>query len=268
LAALHQQWFRPDQAQILVVGDISQNELKPLLEQTFADWRAPAVPAPTATLPVVAVPAPKVVLIDKPGSEQSLIVAASLAPPFNDPDHEKLQMANQVLGGLFSSRLNLNLREDKHWSYGARSGFDDNRGQALFSASAQIERAHTAEALLEAQKELRELLTTRPPTAEELSAARQGLISELPAQAETSSGTAGLLGQILTFGLPLDYYQGYPARLAALSPQAVQQAAKKLYQPDQLTWFVVGDLAVIEASIRKLNLAPVQVMDADGKVLR
>src|SRR3546814_6296763 len=119
LQAFYQRWLRPDSATLLIVGDTTMAEIEPLLEKQFGDWKAPAAALPTKMLATVALPsAPRLVLVNKTGAEQSLIMAAELAPPKSDPDDLAMQLAATTLGGNFVSRLNMNLREDKHWSYG------------------------------------------------------------------------------------------------------------------------------------------------------
>ena len=262
------QFLRPDGARLLVVGDVDPATLKAELESVLGDWQVPTLAQPPIALPPLTAPVARVFLFDKPGAEQSLIAAADLAPPANDPQREAMELANAVLGGLFTSRLNMNLREDKHWSYGAATALGEARGPALFHAQAAVERDHTADALREAKKEIAQLTGARPPTEAELDAARKSLSRALPGEAETAVGVLDLYQKLLTYGLPDDHYAGYTARLAALDGKAVAAAAKRLARPEALTWFVVGDLAKIEASVRALKLGPVTVLDAAGQTLR
>ena len=268
LQTLAARFLTPRGLRILVVGDTDPATLKPLLEQSFGDWNAPAEAPAFPALPVVASPTPRVYLFDKPGAEQSLIAAADLAPSSADPDREAMELANAVLGGLFTSRLNLNLREDKHWSYGASSGIGEALGPALFYAQASVETARTADSLREARREIAELGGRRPPVEAELDAARKALVRTLPGQAETADGVLDLYRRLLAYGLPEQYYDGYAARLAALDPKTVARAAQRLARPEALSWFVVGDLAKVEPAVRALGFAPVTVLDAEGRVLR
>ena len=268
LRTLAKQVLRPDGARILVVGDTDRESLEPLLDAALGDWTAPASPAPSRSLPPVQTPKARVVLFDQPGAQQSTVVAADLSMDVRDPDIEAAELANAVLGGLFTSRLNLNLREDKHWTYGAFSSLSESLGPGLFGARAAIETPHTAAGMREMQKEIAGIAGKRPPTEAELDAARQSLVRALPGQAETSAGVLGLYQRLLSYGLPLDRYEGYGARLSALTGAQVKAAAAKLARPNALTWLVVGDLDTIEADIRKLNLGPVTVMSAEGVVQR
>lgn len=269
LRALAPTVLHPDAARLLVVGDTDQATLQPLLETALGAWSASAPAVPARSLPPVQKPASaRVFLFDLPGAEQSLVAAADLSMTATDPQHEAADLADAVLGGLFTSRLNLNLREDKHWTYGASSGLRESIGAGLFGVQAAIETPHTAAALQEIKREIAEIAGKRPPTATELDAARKSLVRALPSQAETAGGVLALYQRLLAYGLPADHYSGYAARLAALDAASVASAATQLARPEALTWFVVGDLEKIEADIRKLNLGPVTVLDARGAELR
>ncbi len=271
LRAMSPTVLRPDGARLIVVGDTDPATLKPLLEAAFGDWAPPAAAAPMRELPAVVVPAgSRVFLFDLPGAEQSLVSAADLSLPVTAPEHEAADLANAVLGGLFTSRLNINLREQKHWTYGAFSGLQESVGPGLFAARASVETPHTAAAMAEMKREIADIAGKRPPTAAELDAARKSLVRALPGQAETAGGVLALYQRLLAFGLPTDRYSGYGDRLAALKPADVTRAAALLARPNALTWFVVGDLAKIEADIRKLKLklGPVTVLNARGETLR
>ncbi|MES2683355.1 MAG: pitrilysin family protein [Pseudomonadota bacterium] len=268
LRTLAPQVLRPDGARLLVVGDTTQAALQPLLEAAFGNWKPPASPALDRKLPAVVPPTARVFLFDFPGAEQSVVAAADLSLPVTDAQHEAADLANAVLGGLFTSRLNINLREQKNWTYGAFSGLQESIGPGLFGARANIETPHTADAMREMRREIAEIAGKRPPTPAELDAARKSLVRALPGQAETAGGVMGLYQRLLSYGLPTNHYSGYAARLAALSGAEVASAAAKLARPEALTWFVVGDLTKIEADIRKLRLGPVQVLNARGEVLR
>ena len=174
---------------------------------------------------------------------------------------------NQVLGGDFSSRINMNLREDKHWSYGAGSIVWDARGQRLFFVYAPVQTDKTKESMVEVAKELTGIRSARPVTSDELSQAQSTLTLALPGEWETMSAVAGSLGSIVRFGLPDSYYNTYADRVRALSLRDMTMVASKLVQPDRALWVVVGDRGKIEAGIRELNLGEIRYIDADGKVL-
>ncbi len=269
LVAFHQRWVRPDNATLLIVGDTSLAEIQPLIEARFGDWQAPQAKPPVKQIPAVALAAkPRVFLLDKPGATQSIVAAANIAPDGQASGQEAMSTANTVLGGQFISRLNLNLREDKHWSYGASSSVTRTRGPQVFLAQAAVERDRTADSIVEMQKELREMVGKRPPTAAEVDAAKRADLLALPGSFETAGQVAGAFTSSIELGQPDDYYNRLPALISEQTPEAVAAAAKQLVRPEALTWFVVGDLARIEAGVRKLNLGEVSVLDADGKKLR
>ncbi|MDB6044493.1 MAG: insulinase family protein [Gammaproteobacteria bacterium] len=269
LRSFYRQWVRPDNATLLIVGDTTLAQIRPLLEQRLSGWKAPAEPLPVKQLGVVSPQAkPRVFLVNRTGSEQSLIMAVELAPPRSDPRNVAFETVNTILGGSFISRINMNLREDKHWSYGAGSSLIDAKGQRPFAASALVQTDKTAESMREMLKELRDLVGARQPSETEIRFAKDTLVRALPGSNETSSEVASSFADILTYGLPDSYLNDFVGEVEALSPSQLQAAASALVHPDALTWFVVGDLSSIEANVRKLDMGTVKVLDADGNVLR
>jgi zinc protease len=261
--------MRPDNATLLVVGDTTMAQLKPLLEQRLGGWHAPAEPLPVKNAPPAPEQAaPRVFLIDKPGAEQSLVLAANLAPPAADPDEEAMHTVNTALGGMFGARLNRNLREEKHWSYGASSTLAEARDPQVYLAYANVEQAHTADSAREMRKELLDILGPRPLSAAEIEAAKQAQVRSLPGNFESVTEVAGAVGHLIEFGLPDDYWNTYVPRVEALDAAQLKRAAAKLVRPEQSTWIIVGDLARIEAPVRALKLGEVRVLDTDGKLVR
>ncbi len=265
-ASYHSTWFRPNNATLLVVGDTTLAELTPLLEKTFSQWKPGPVPAKTFA-EVRPAAQPVVYLMDRPGSQQSVIYAAQLAPPTNSPEAIPLQVLNAVFGGSFSSRLNMNLREDKHWSYGVRSDVSPARGQRAYISRAPVQTDKTKEALQELVREYTDLAGARPVTAEELTAAQLRESLGLPGAFETSSQLNDAYSTILQYRLPESYYEDFTAKAMAVTPDTANALARRLVVPAQLTWVVVGDMAKVEAGIRELNLGEVRRIDADGKLL-
>ncbi|MDR3417782.1 MAG: pitrilysin family protein [Nevskia sp.] len=269
LVAFQHRWLRPDNATLLVVGDVQLAQIKALLEAKFGAWQAPAEPLPVKQIPVPSRrPAPRLFLIDKPGAEQSLILAANVAPPASDPDQEAMHTVNTALGGMFDSRLNLNLREARHWAYGASSNLQEARGPQIYLAASNVERSHTAEGLREMRKELTDIVGPRPLTPAEVEAAKQAEVRSLPGAFESLGGVSGAIDHLIEYGLPDDYWNQYVPRVEALAPAQLQAAAAKMVKPDELTWVVVGDLAHVEAALRALNVGEVRVLDADGRPVR
>ncbi|HEX4895151.1 MAG TPA: pitrilysin family protein [Solimonas sp.] len=269
LRRFYGRWLRPDNATLLVVGDTRMSEIKPLLEKHLGSWRAAAEPRPVKALAQVALPEkPRLVLVNKTDAEQSLVLAAHLAPPKSDPDDLAMQVANTALGGNFVSRLNMNLREDKHWSYGAGSAISGAKAQRPFIAYASVQSDKTLDSMAEMRRELEGLVGQRPLDAEEVAFARNSLVRSLPGDNETVAEVAGSFVTVLTYGLPEDYWNRYVATVSSLDATAVNAAARRLVQPQALTWVIVGDLARIEAPIRKLGWGEVTVLDPDGQKLR
>ena len=269
VAAFYQQWQRPDTATLLVVGDITMAEIKPLLEARFGDWHAPNDTPPRKRVePVVPATRPHVYLLDKPGATQSVISAANIASSSSESENEAMALVNTVLGGQFTSRLNLNLREDKHWSYGANSSVTRARGPQVFVAQASVERDRTHDSIVEMLKELRDIGGKRPPTAAEIEAAKQRAVLALPSRFETGGQVLSAYASLMELDLPDSFYRRLPELIRNQTPESLTAAAHTLVQPSALTWVIVGDLSKIEADVRALNLGPVQVLDADGNVLR
>jgi predicted Zn-dependent peptidase len=269
LRAFHRDWLRPDNARLLIVGDTTLAEIVPLLDARFGAWRAPDAPLPKKN--VAAVPLPvkaRVFLIDKPEAEQSVIIAGVPAPSSKAANHLEIQTMNAILGGTFTSRLNMNLREDKHWSYGAGAALPGAVGQRPYYLYAPVQSDKTLESIREVAREAREYVGKRPPTADELAKIKARDVRRLPGQYETAGAVMGALAGIVLYERPDDYVQTLRARVERQSLPGIQAVAREVLRPDALTWVIVGDLARIEAPIRKLNLGEVKVLDADGNVVR
>ena len=263
LARFHDTWFKPNNATLLVVGDTSMAEIKPKLERLLASWKPGDVPQ--KTVPKVPQPEKNVVyLIDRPGSGQSVIFGAQLAPPLNDPDAVSLQLVNDIFGGQFSSRINMNLREDKHWSYGVRSILPSARGQRPYISISAVQTDKTKESISELVKEYNGIAGTKPITPEELKDAQTNATLALPGSFETDQQLSGGYGTILQNGLPEDYYNTFTQKAMTVTPVGANEIAKKHILPDHLVWVVVGDMAKVESGIRELNLGDVHKIDPDG----
>ena len=201
LQAFYKRWVRPDNSLLLVVGDTTLAAVQPLLEARLGGWKAPAEALPKKNITEVALAAkPRVFLIDRPGAEQSQIMAATVGPTRADPDHIRFVALDTMLGGNFVSRLNMNLREDKHWAYGAGTRITDAIGQGMFRAGAGVQTDKTAESMVEIRKEMRDILGSKKPTAAELKFAQDSIAIALPGNNETSDEIANSYGEILTFG--------------------------------------------------------------------
>lgn len=266
LAKYHATWFKPNNATLLVVGDTTLAEMTPLLEKAFASWRPGEVPKKVITQ--VAPPAqPLVYLVDRPGALQSVILGAQLAPPRNSPEALPLEIVNDVFGGTFSSRINMNLREDKHWSYGVRSYTTPAIGQRPFMSVSPVQTDKTGAALKELVDEYRNIAGGKPIADRELRFAQDNKTLRLPGSFETASQLAGAYSAIVQYGLPEDYYNTYTEKALALTPQEANALAARSFVADRLVWVVVGDMAKVEQDIRALKLGEVRRIDTDGKPL-
>jgi len=256
-------WLRPDNATLVVVGDTTMDELKPMLEAHLGEWQAANdKPRPEKRLPEITPPEQAhIYLVDRPGSNQATVIAGNVAPPKSSDQDVAMETVNAVLGGMFNSRLNLNLREDKHWSYGARSLLMNARAQQPFVAYAAVQIDKTAPAMQEMRDELIAIRDGRPVSDSELSAAQANLTRSLPGENETTSALASTLTDSVVFNLPDDYYEGYVRRIRDLDDPALTKAAQSMIDTDGLTWVVVGDLNQIETAIRELGWGKVQTVD-------
>jgi len=205
-----------------------------------------------------------VYLIDRPGSGQSVIFGAQLAPPRNDPDSVDLQLVNDVFGGTFSSRINMNLREDKHYSYGVFAMLPAARAQRPYISISAVQTDKTKESMIELVKEYKGIVGDKPIGGEELKDFQTDETLRLPGSFETVQQVAGAYSTILQYGLPEDYYNTFTQKAMALTADGANEIAKKYILPDHLVWVVVGDLAKVEAGVRELNLGEVHKIDADG----
>jgi zinc protease len=267
LVGYHDTWFKPNNATLLVVGDTTLAELTPLLERAFGAWRPGTVPAREVGR-VDQPPGTTIYLIDRPGALQSDIVGAQLAPPRNTPDAVALNLLNDVFGGTFSSRLNMVLREDKHWSYGVGTSLVAAKGQRILYSGSPVQTDKTADALRELARQYAELGGARPVTPGELREAQANETLGLPGSFETVSQLSNAYATILQYGLPEDYYNTYTAATLALTPAQLNALAARVVLPRQPVWIVVGDMSKIEAPIRALNLGTVHRIDVEGKTLQ
>jgi predicted Zn-dependent peptidase len=265
LAQFQRDFVRPDRAAIFVVGDASMETALPLLDAVFGDWAAPDSPAPTVSPAALAAhQRPRLFLIDRPGAQQSHLFAARTTSPTTSPQHLSLQLANAVFGGAFTSRLNANLREDKHWSYGARSTLIDAVGPRPLLISAPVQADRTAEAIAEIVGELDAICRVRPPTVAEVAKVKAQRTRALPGSYETAGAVLSALASNRLFARPDDYVATLARAVEATAAEEIAAAAKALFEADAYTWLVIGDLAKIESSVRALGIGELHLLDADA----
>ncbi|HVG45590.1 MAG TPA: pitrilysin family protein [Longimicrobium sp.] len=261
VADFHAARYRPDAATLVASGDVSVDEVVALAERWFGDWRGGAEPvAPAETRPRVE--RTTIVLLDRPGAVQSEIRVGHVGVARTAPDHFAITVMNAILGGTFSSRLNMNLRERLGYTYGASSTFAMRRQPGPFSMSAAVQTEVTAHAVSETLRELRGMQEAEVTPAE-LEDARNYLAGVFPLGLQTTDGVAGKLSTIATYGLPDDYYEHYRERLLAVTAADVLQAARERLWPDRAAVVVAGDAETIRPELEALDLGPVVVMDPD-----
>ncbi|MCC7141741.1 MAG: insulinase family protein [Candidatus Eisenbacteria bacterium] len=260
--AFYRDYYAPNNAALILVGDLSVGEAKKLATDAFGGWIGEAkVPAsPDAGRPI----ANRLVIVDKPGAPQTALLVAQIATRRSDPDWDRLNLLNVVVGGNFAGRLNMNLREDKGYSYGCYSWLGDERGVSSLGCFASVRADVTGASIGEMLNEYRGLLT-RPATEEELTLAKRSLTQTLPAKFETTNQTVGTLGQLYLNDQPLDYFQSLPGRVNAMTSQDLVETAKKWIRPERMLVVAVGDRAQIEAQVGELKLGAVAHRAADGK---
>ena len=258
---VHARAINPANLTFAVAGDINLNELVELLESKFGDWTSEN-DAGLKALTQVALPQTRTIyLIDKPNAQQSYIVAGQLLPPTATDEEIALNYMNYAIGGSFTARLNMNLREDKSWSYGVRTRLGDAKGQRAMLVTAPVQTDKTAESMAEIVREYADYLSTKPITEDELAKGKASKTLRLPGQFETLGALKGGVADIVSYDRDLNYLNELPMLLDRPTLSQVQEKAQTYIKPDQWTWLIVGDLAKIEAPIRDLNLGNVVVMD-------
>ena len=266
LVNYHQTWFKPNNATMIVVGDTTMEEIKPKLEKLFRRWQPGNVP--TKNIGNVDLPdKDRIYIIDRPDAVQSIIFAANVAPPAGQGNEIAIETMNEIIGGSFTSRINMNLREDKHWAYGARSVLVSTKGQRPYIAYAPVQTDKTMESMAEIKRELKEYLGDNPATDEELEKVKNNNTLSLPGRWETASAVLRDIGEIVTYDLPDDYWDTYADNVRNLSLDQIIESADDVIKPDNLLWVVVGDREKIEPRIRELELGEIIHLDADGNLL-
>jgi len=267
IVAFHKAYYQPGRALITVVGDTTLATAKPAIEKALAAW-AKGGERPTFNYPAVAEPRPTTIfLVDKPGAAQSTFAIGRPGPPRSTPDYYALQVMNTILGGMFQSRLNANIREEKGYSYGVTSSFAFGKGPGAFRTGGDIVTAKSDVALVEFMKELRGMLGARPLTDDELSTAKDALVQRLPGTFASVASINSAVTTLWSQGLPDDYYQQYAKRIAAITRDDVVRVAKQYVTVDHLAIVIVGDRSVIEGPLKATGLAPIVVYDIEGNPL-
>lgn len=259
IVAFHRLHYRPDNAALIFVGDITLTEAQALAVKAFGDWQPgdQPIPARPASDPATD---PAVVVIDRPGAPQSFVVAGCATISRQDPDYLPMSVVNEAFGGQFASRINLNLREDKGYTYGVRSEVLSWRDGGLFIIAAPVETAVTVASVRELIDEMTALNGSHPLQGAELADSRNRLIMGFPGKFTTYSRIAAGVGTLRKNGLPLDEWQTYASRVTAIDRQIVARAAKRRLIPERLVWVIVGDWQEIGPGLEALGLGEIEVL--------
>jgi zinc protease len=265
LKRFYETYYRPNNAVLVVVGNTKMKAVKAKLESAFANWKAgniPAVNVPEAAKRDSAT----IYLVDKPGAAQSIIQAGHVGAPRSSDDFFAISVMNSLLGGQFTSRINLNLREEKGYTYGARSAFSWRRGAGPFFANAPVQTAVTKESVMEIWKELNGVRGSIPVTDKELNYNKQSIIRRFPSGFETVDQIAGNLASMITFGLPDTYFNNYIGRISSISLADVNRVANKYVEPGKMAFVVVGDKKTIEPKLKEIEGlgGNIVYLDAEG----
>ena len=268
VAAFHQRMYSPANTTVLLVGDVTADEGRRIAEQALGRWTVAG--AAQAALPrpnPVAVSGTRILLVDRPGSVQSGVYVGQAGVAADSPDLIPFSALSQVLGGGFRARVNMNLREGHGWTYGAFSGMSTFPNTGDFFISSSVRTNATDSAVAEIAREYRRIATEAVP-AEELRGSIANVVGSFPNSVQTVQGLAGRMQTLLQNGQPLNYYNTYLERMAAVTPADVARIGRERLTPSALTIVVAGDLSKIEAPIRALNLGTVEVLDAAGNKVR
>ncbi len=258
----------PDNMTVYMIGDISMDDATDALNSAFGRWSAKSNSA-LRPVGVALKPAARVILVDHPGAVSSTIVAGHAIGAFDADAWTTMSIMNRALGGSFESRLNMNLREDKGWSYGYRSGIGRNpSGQMTIASNGQVQTDKTAESMQEIRREFEEFVATRPATAVEIDRIKLNRTRSLPGSFATNGGFLSSIIASDSYGLPYDYAETSVDRIAAVTLDGVRSSAEQTIHPDSLTWLIVADLSEVEESVRALAFGEVEVWDAFGNRVR
>ena len=267
LARWHRDWFHPNNATVIVTGDTTMKAVLPELERTFGKW-APGTPPRKRVQTAPRAAGGRVYLIDKPGAPQSVVIAAHISEPGGQAEDLAIETVMRNFGGMATSRLNRNLRLDKAWSYGSSGQLVDARGQRTFLVVAPVQTDRTKEAIVEVQKEIRDVAGARPIDGSEFASIMRTQTLGLPGRFATLASLEGAAIQLLNYGYRDDYFATYSQRVRALRESDLDAAARKFIRPQDIVWVVAGDLSIVEAGIRELSLGDVVRIDPDGRPVR
>ena len=263
LQAFHKRWFNPQQATLIAAGDLNMAQFETLAKKYFSDWKSADENNAAPEIPATVLTRNAIYFVDLPGSAQATISGSVLLPPSRQIDISALSLANNALGGLFTSRINMNLREEKHWSYGTRSSIIESRGPQVWIAMGGVQIDKTGPALNELRREWQEFTGNRPLTQEEFEKAREQRIRQLPGSYETNGDILRAIAKNIRLQRPDNYLAEESAKLQSLDLMATQRQAQ-LLKTENVVWFVAGDKEKLLPQLQALNWGDVIELDKNG----
>ena len=264
----HEREVAPDNMTVFMIGDIDIDTATAALNRSFGNWKA-RNRSERRPIGETAAAGPRVILIDQPDAPQSTIRVGHAMAPYDPEADTELGVMNGVFGADFEARINMNLREEKSWSYGIGSRISRNAsGEQYLVVAGSVQTDKTMESMQEIMREYSEYVSSRPATMDELERVKLNRTRSLPGRFSSKRGFLGSMVTSDSFGLPYDYAETAAARVDAVTLDGVNDRARDVIRPDELTWIIVGDLAEIEDKIRSLNYGPVEVWDGFGNRLR
>ncbi|WP_185781358.1 M16 family metallopeptidase [Croceivirga lutea] len=263
MVAFYDTWIKPNNSTIIVTGDVEMKDLKSQLEKSLGKWKKGNVPTIPFSEPK-ATSKNTLYLMNRPESQQSVILAGNLTEKYGDVSEVALEQMVSILGGDFTSRINMNLREDKHWSYGAGGFVLGSKEARPFILYAPVQTDKTAESVTELRKEINQFVGAKPATQEELDKVKTNQVLKLPGQWETNSSVNSSIRNMVRYGLPDDYYQTFDKNVRNLSLQDIKKVSSEVVKPEEVNWFMVGDRAKIISKLDELGFDNIIEIDADG----
>jgi predicted Zn-dependent peptidase len=260
-------WIKPNNATLVVVGDVNMKTLKEKVNNLFKDWKEADIPVKNISA-VANLQANNLYLLDRPESEQSVLITGYSIDPYGKVSEVATQTMMNILGGDFTSRINMNIREDKHWSYGAGATVIDAKGPRPMLAFTSVQRDKSKESIVEIIKEFNDIVGSRPVTEEEFNRVKENMIMQLPGRWETNNAVLNSVNEIVTYDLPDDYYQKYDQDVRSLDLNKVQTVTKEVIKPGKITYFVVGDKEKILSSLEELDVNEIIFVDPNGNPLQ
>ena len=263
VVAFREKWIRPDKAQMFVVSDKPFDEIRTVLDRRFGNWTATGVAGTRPVAAAIPAPKPRIILVNRPDSPQSLILGGQVLAKKGTDDLETLIAANENLGSGFLSRINMDLRETKGWSYGVRGGVNRYRGDVSYTISAPVQADKTGDSIAALIANMKEFVGPKGVTVEEYERTVNGDIRELPGSFEQASDVLGAMQRNDLFGRPDNYYATVASRIRAMTREGMDAAVRSVLKPDQFVWVVVGDAKIVRPQLDKLGL-PVEQVSVAG----